>query len=75
MKLPWRPKPPALPTLESVVRERLAVCRARLRKGKGEWPKVGYVRDDVWEAWIREEQTLRFCLREAGLEDEGEPWL
>ena len=38
---------------------------ASLAKGKGEWPKKGYVRDEVWARWRARRTALACAIREA----------
>jgi hypothetical protein len=40
----------------------------RLAKGKGEWPKPGYVRDEVWAGWRGERYALRSVLSNSGID-------
>lgn len=54
--------------LERSIKTHLNRVRANLSKGKGEWPKPGYVRDEVWAIWRAEELVLQSILRESGIE-------
>jgi len=40
-----------------------------LNKGKGEWPKLGYVRDDTWHGWKSRSYALTACIEAIREED------
>lgn len=53
--------------LASVVK-RYRDIESCLDKGKGTWPNVDYVRDQVWDGWNAAIVHLSSCIRDAGLD-------
>ena len=54
--------------LEECLRRRLTKVENRITKGKGTWPKPGYIKDDDWAHLQGQDFALRHALQDAGLE-------
>lgn len=57
------------------VEKRLADVRERLDKGKGEWPKPGYVQDEVWARMFGQHDALARTKVDLDSSDAGKGWV
>jgi hypothetical protein len=54
--------------LVEAVMVRLKEVDEMIARGKGEWPKHNYVRDETWASWQAERHCLRMVLQRAGFD-------
>jgi hypothetical protein len=53
----------SLDAMVSIVRQELERYENMINRGKGEWPREGYVRDSTWDGWMSARHALRTTLR------------